>query len=65
MGAIRLRLLKSYHHKYKVKPWPVGQIIQVDNILAHELLSDKIAEIYEGEYPPKNKLKMNLNKLKQ
>ncbi len=59
MAALRLKLLKKYKHKYKLKAWPIGQVIQVDNILAHELLSDKIAELYTGEYPPKDKTKTN------
>lgn len=64
MAAIRMRLLKSYKHKYKLKAWPIGQVIQVDNILASELLADKIAEIYNDEYPPKTKMKTDFFKTK-
>jgi hypothetical protein len=64
MAAIRLRLLKSYKHKYKLDAWPIGQVVQVDNILANELLADKIAELYEGEYPPKQKVKTDFFKPK-
>jgi len=64
MAALRLRLLKSYKHKYKLKAWSVGQVIQVENILANELLADKIAEVYEGEYPPKHKVKTDFFKPK-
>jgi hypothetical protein len=64
MGAIRLRLLKSYKHIYKKKAWPRGTVIQVDTRLAHELLADKIAVNYEGEYPPKNKMKTEFFKPK-
>ena len=64
MGAIRLRLLKSYKHKYKLKPWPIGQVIQTDMALAGELLADKIAELYTGEYPPKDKPKTDFFKPK-
>lgn len=62
--AHRLRLLKSYHHQYKRKAWPIGQIINVDDTLAHELLSDNIAEVYSGEYPPKDKVKTDFFKPK-
>lgn len=62
--AHRLILLKSYKHQYKRKAWPVGQIINVDNNLAHALLSEKIAEVYNGDYPPKQKTKTDFFKPK-
>jgi len=65
MAALRLRLLKSYKHKYKLSAWPIGQVIQVDNILANELLADKIAELYTGDYPPKEKVKTDFFKPKK
>lgn len=64
MAAIRMRLLKSYKHKYKLKAWPIGQVIQVDSNLASELLADKIAELYSDEYPPKAKQKTEFFKTK-
>jgi hypothetical protein len=60
---MRLILKKSWKHPYRNKPYPVGTIIQPDFNLAHELLAEKIAGIYEGPYPPKEKLKMNLSQL--
>jgi hypothetical protein len=64
MGAIRIRLLKSYKHIYKEKAWPRGTVIQVDTVLASELIRTKTGEKYEGEYPPKNKMKTEFFKPK-
>ncbi len=60
---IRIMLLKSWQHPYKKKPYAVNTILQCDLNLAGELLADKIGKIYEGEYPPKEKVKMNLSTL--
>lgn len=64
MGAIRLRLLKSYKHEYKTKPWPKGQVIQVLDVLASDLIRSGTAELYEGKYPPKDKVKTDFFKPK-
>lgn len=64
MGKMRLRLIKSYKHKAKLQPWSIGTVIQVSPQLANDLLADKVAEIYTGEYPPKNKLKTDFFKPK-
>lgn len=63
--AVRVRLLKPYTHIYKTRPWPIGQVLQLTTQLASELLADKIAEIYEGEYPPKEKMKTDYFKPKK
>lgn len=60
---MRVRLLKKYHHKLKRKPWPVGSIIQITNNFASEMFAEGIAEPYFGEYPPKEKMKMDLSNL--
>ena len=60
---IRIQLLKSWRHPYKKKAYSVGTILQCDMNLAGELMADKIGKIYEGEYPPKEKVKMNLSTL--
>lgn len=64
MGAIRVRLLKSYKHEYKSKSWPVGQVLQLSTQLASELIGNKTAELYKGDYPPKSKMKSELFKSK-
>jgi len=61
---IRIILLKSWKHPYKKTPEPVGSILQCSHSLAGELLADKIGRLYDGEYPPKQKQKMNLSQLK-
>jgi len=60
---VRIQLLRSWKHPYKKKPEAVGTVLQVINSLAMELLADKRAKIYEGVYPPKQKMKMNLSQL--
>lgn len=61
---IRLKLLKRWQHPNKLQPYSVGTILQCSPALAGELLADKIGEIYEGPYPPKQKLNINLSQLK-
>lgn len=61
--TLRVRLLKSWQHPYRSRPYPVGTIIQPDLNLAGALLADKIGEIYEGDYPPKEKMNFNLKQL--
>ena len=60
---MRVRLLKSYHFKLKRKPWPRGSVIQITNEFASELFAEGIAEPYYGEYPPKEKMKMEVMKI--
>lgn len=61
---IRIKLLKSWKHPYRNKPYAVGTILQCGSVLASDLLADKIGEIYNGEYPPKEKSKIELKQLK-
>lgn len=60
---IRLMLMKSWKHPYKNKPYAVGTILQCSIPLAQELLADRIGRLYDGEYPPKDKVKMDLKQL--
>lgn len=59
---MRVRLIKSWKHPYKSKPYAVGTVLQVDKSLESELLKSKVAVKYSGEYPPK-KEKINLKQL--
>lgn len=61
---MRLKLIKSWKHPYKVKAYSVGTILQVDKELEKLLLEHKVAVKYSGEYPPKKKEKINLKQLK-
>lgn len=60
-----MRLLKAYKHKYKLKEWPIGQVIQVDDKLASDLIRTKTGEVYDGTYPPKGKVKTEFFKPKK
>lgn len=62
---IRIILLKSWQHPYRNKPYAVGTILQCAPYLAMELLADNIGELYEGDYPPKEKVKIDLKQLKR
>ena len=61
---IRVRLLKSWKHPYG-KNHTVGTILQCAPYLAMELLADNIGELYDGDYPPKEKVKIDLKQLKR
>ena len=60
---MRIRLIKSWKFNER-RTYPVGTVLQVLRGLAKQLVTSKHAEIYEGEYPPKDKLKMDLKQLK-
>jgi hypothetical protein len=55
---MRIRLLKSWTHYGK--KYPVNQIINT----TEKLVEQGIAEPYNGPYPPRKKVKMNLRDLK-
>lgn len=64
--AYRARLIKSYKHPNKLKAWPVNQIVQGTSQFVSDLIHQKVAVRYDGEYPPKEKdkkIKMDLKKL--
>ena len=60
--VVRVILKKSWTNK-RGRVYPVGTVLQVTPALGSELLADKYAEKYDGAYPPKAKLKMDLSKL--
>lgn len=60
----RVMLLKSWANRSSGKRYPVGTVLQVDSELGSELIRDGIAEKYSGPYPPEQKTKMELSKLK-
>jgi hypothetical protein len=41
---------------------PIGKIIPASNSLGADLIKKKIAKEYNGEYPPKSKMKTNFFK---
>jgi len=57
-------LSKSWVNRFGRK-YPIGQIILCDKDLEWELKMGGYAEGYEGEYPPKKKVKTNLFKPKE
>ena len=61
----RVRLLKSWANKSSGKKYTVGTIIQCDNTLSAELIREKIGEHYDGDYPPKVKVKTDFFKPKK
>lgn len=54
---MRLRILKAYTNS--IRTFPIGQIIRVHGSEAKRLIDENIAEEYNGEYPPKKKMKTN------
>ena len=59
---MKIRLLKKWGNK--IKTWPRGQVLEVAEGKANELVRDNIAERYTGEYPPKDKVKTDFFKPK-
>lgn len=55
---MKVRLIRKW------REWPVGRVIEVFDGKAKELIRDNYAEVYDGEYPPKQKLKTELRNLK-
>ena len=62
-GSMRIRLVKSWRMNER-RNYPVGTILQVTNDLGANLIKSKKGELYEGEYPPQDKQKINLTHLK-
>jgi hypothetical protein len=48
---MKVRLVKRW------RAWPIGQVIEVFDSKAKQLIRDGFAEDYNGEYPPKEKMK--------
>lgn len=55
---MRIRLFRKW------RSYPVGQIVNVFRPEALKLIEDKKAEEYKGPYPPKEKMRTQLFKLK-
>lgn len=60
--AVRI-LLKKKWANFQGKEYAVGTILQLTKDLASQLIADKIGEFYEGDYPPKKKIKIELSQL--
>ena len=61
---MRLILLKSWLTK-RGKRYAVGSIVQVTDSLGDGMVKTKQAKEYEGEYPPKKKVKTDFFKPKE
>jgi hypothetical protein len=61
---IKVILIKSWKHPFKVKPLPRGKIVSCSTDLASSLIGEGIAELYTGIYPPREKLKTDFFKPK-
>lgn len=55
---MRIRVLKKW------REYPVGQVIEVFDSKAKQLIADRLAEKYDGEYPPREKMKTDFFKPK-
>jgi hypothetical protein len=55
---MKIRLLKKW------RTWPVGRVIEIFDTTAKEMIRDRIAIKYDGEYPPKGKMKTDFFKPK-
>jgi len=60
--AVRILLKKKWKNS-QGKEYAVGTILQVIPNLGSQLIADKIGEFYEGPYPPRKKLKIELSQL--
>jgi hypothetical protein len=60
--AYRVQLKKKWINTFG-KSYPIGTILQTDAELGSELIRLKFADKYDGEYPPKDKTKINLEQL--
>jgi hypothetical protein len=56
---MKIRLLKKW------REWPIGRVMEVADPKAKELIQVGTAERYEGEYPPKEKMKTDFFKPKK
>lgn len=56
---MKVRLIKKW------RQWPIGRVIEVFDTKAKEMIRDNIAESYNGEYPPKEKMKTEFFKPKK
>lgn len=59
---MKVRLLKKWENAGKA--YAMATVLEVADPKAKQLISDRIAEKYNGEYPPKQKLKTEFFKPK-
>lgn len=57
----KVTLIKSWTN-FQGRVYPVGQVLIVDKELRQQLIDEGVASIYEGEYPPKEKVKTDFFK---
>lgn len=55
---MKIRLLKKW------RTWALATILEVDDQKAKEMIRDNIAEKYNGQYPPRSKMKTDFFKPK-
>lgn len=55
---MKVRLIRKW------REWPIGRVLEVFDGTAKEMIRDGYAESYNGEYPPKEKVKTELFKPK-
>lgn len=60
--AYRVLLKKKWVNAFG-KSYPMGTILQTNSQLGNELVRLKFGDKYDGDYPPKEKVKMNLKTL--
>ncbi len=60
--AVKILLKKKWTNS-QGKEYAVGTILQVIPSLGSQLIADKFGDFYEGDYPPKDKLKIELSQL--
>lgn len=62
--AYRVLLKRKWVNTFG-KSYPIGTILQTNSQLGSELIRLKFGDKYDGDYPPKEKVKMNLNNLNE
>jgi hypothetical protein len=62
VGSMKIRMLRKWNNG--LKDFVQGNVLEVSDGKAKELICDRIAEKYDGEYPPKDKMKTDLFKPK-
>lgn len=60
--AYRIKLMKKWVNMFG-RSYPVGTVLQTDADLGSELIRLKYGVKYEGQYPPTEKIKINLEQL--
>ena len=58
----RIKLLKSWTNEFG-REYKAGTILQLIPTKASDLIRAKIGEKYDGDYPPKEKVKVDLKQL--